>query len=476
LCSEFEKNDCHEFAFCIPDDQGGYTCECRTGFAGDGRHCEDVDECELGTAQCPEHATCRNTVGSYECDCNEGFERQGHYCVDIDECATNTDDCAPRHAANCINTIGGYYCTCKEGFVGNGHECKDDSKPSLELHGTNPLHLELFDSFAEPGYTVQEPTNHPDEVSVRVRYPPELDTFALACGKFTVEYTLLEQHADKKVEIALVKRSVIVASRSLCDFDRKNDPVLLEYIPLCPKYSKCVDLECAYDCVCYPGYVKQGNECVDRLAPIIELRPEVDPYPVFECRVCNIAAPVDLSQPLEKVFAYDPQPDGSRAPVHLELERFEVDKIDPSRAVHHYIATDAAGNVARRAVNIEVRVEDVRERIDHMWTFLNENFAEFRKQVDENQRNTNRLSTFTYWVLGVIAIAIAVQLLFIVSSKSYLLLNVVTSDRATWSDFEEAWSFWYRITHPMWSSADITAAVFRKVCIQGLVLFTLFVH
>ena len=33
----------------------------------------DVDECEEGTDNCVENATCENTIGSFTCECDDGF-------------------------------------------------------------------------------------------------------------------------------------------------------------------------------------------------------------------------------------------------------------------------------------------------------------------------------------------------------------------------------------------------------------------
>ena len=37
----------------------------------------DINECEVGAANCAPDATCVNTLGSFECQCNEGFVGDG---------------------------------------------------------------------------------------------------------------------------------------------------------------------------------------------------------------------------------------------------------------------------------------------------------------------------------------------------------------------------------------------------------------
>ena len=46
----------------------------------DGILVSDVNECQLGTSTCDEHATCTNTPGAYRCRCEDGFNGDGFSC------------------------------------------------------------------------------------------------------------------------------------------------------------------------------------------------------------------------------------------------------------------------------------------------------------------------------------------------------------------------------------------------------------
>ena len=51
-----------------------YRCSCGEGYAldADGRSCNDINECLLGTDDCDELASCTNTAGRWTCECNDG--------------------------------------------------------------------------------------------------------------------------------------------------------------------------------------------------------------------------------------------------------------------------------------------------------------------------------------------------------------------------------------------------------------------
>ncbi|XP_035986664.1 signal peptide, CUB and EGF-like domain-containing protein 2 isoform X3 [Fundulus heteroclitus] len=119
-CAE-GSDGCHIDAICQTT-QGSYKCTCKGGFKGDGKQCEDIDECD------PEYNggcvhECNNIPGNYRCTCYDGFnlDNDGHNCLDVDECMFNNGGC--QHT--CVNTVGSYECRCREGFFlsDNQHTC-----------------------------------------------------------------------------------------------------------------------------------------------------------------------------------------------------------------------------------------------------------------------------------------------------------------------------------------------------------------
>ncbi|XP_058015474.1 signal peptide, CUB and EGF-like domain-containing protein 2 isoform X3 [Ahaetulla prasina] len=81
----------------------------------------DVDECAQGIDDCHPDAICQNTLKLYKCTCKPGYSGEGKTCEDMDECLVNNGGC--QHA--CINTVGSYECRCNEGFFlsDNQHTC-----------------------------------------------------------------------------------------------------------------------------------------------------------------------------------------------------------------------------------------------------------------------------------------------------------------------------------------------------------------
>jgi cysteine-rich repeat protein len=108
----------------LDSDDGCHACVVVDGWECDGQPsvCADVDECDLGTHDCDENATCTNADGGFTCACDEpAYEGNGTTCTDVDECDEGLDDCDEN--ATCENEDGGFTCTCNPGFAGSGTSC-----------------------------------------------------------------------------------------------------------------------------------------------------------------------------------------------------------------------------------------------------------------------------------------------------------------------------------------------------------------
>ncbi|GAB1292544.1 Signal peptide, CUB and EGF-like domain-containing protein 2 [Apodemus speciosus] len=122
-------DDCHADALC-QNTPASYKCSCRPGYQGEGRWCEDMDECDNALNGGCVH-DCLNIPGNYRCTCFDGFmlAHDGHNCLDVDECLENNGGC--QHT--CTNVMGSYECHCKEGFFlsDNQHTCIHRSEEGL---------------------------------------------------------------------------------------------------------------------------------------------------------------------------------------------------------------------------------------------------------------------------------------------------------------------------------------------------------
>ncbi|XP_033108971.1 fibrillin-1-like [Anneissia japonica] len=119
------ESPCDILATCDNVD-GSFTCTCIIGYQGSGLECTDINECEQNTYICHVNAECRNTAGSYKCVCVSGYSGNGTFCENADECELLTHECSA--SATCEDTMGSYMCTCEDGYTGTGRSCIDNNE------------------------------------------------------------------------------------------------------------------------------------------------------------------------------------------------------------------------------------------------------------------------------------------------------------------------------------------------------------
>ncbi|XP_055859998.1 uncharacterized protein LOC106058961 isoform X2 [Biomphalaria glabrata] len=97
--------------------EGGYQCQCGTGYnrTCSSCSCEDINECN-GAQSSVCDQLCENTNGSFKCSCRSGYivnPTDSMKCQDLDECSSNQTKCDQI----CENTVGSYKCSCRPGYI-----------------------------------------------------------------------------------------------------------------------------------------------------------------------------------------------------------------------------------------------------------------------------------------------------------------------------------------------------------------------
>jgi hypothetical protein len=151
-----ENTVCDPNATCS-DTGGAPKCTCAPGFTGDGKQCEDVDECkDASLNDCDANALCVNRPGAFLCKCKDGYLGDGKTCIAVNECAAQNDVCDPN--AVCADASPGFSCTCKAGFKGDGNgcgdvnECADPKLFSCPPHSACVNTFGGYDCACDPGF------------------------------------------------------------------------------------------------------------------------------------------------------------------------------------------------------------------------------------------------------------------------------------------------------------------------------------
>ncbi|KFM70042.1 Fibrillin-2, partial [Stegodyphus mimosarum] len=221
-------------AFRCQNTHGSFRCICPYGYtlAADGRHCEDLDECQTTVNNC--RFACKNLIGSFMCICPDGYEQVGiaDDCADIDECRTIAGVCAN---GRCVNTRGSYRCECYPGF-----EPSRTQKECIDVRSGSCFSLPSCSSQAQD---VRGMTKADCCCGMGVAWGPRCE---LCPPRGSKEYNDLCPNGD--------------------GFDKEGRDVdECALMPnLCPN-GRCINTLGSYRCICNKGYKpdQSGTRCID---------------------------------------------------------------------------------------------------------------------------------------------------------------------------------------------------------------------
>ncbi|XP_029010122.1 fibulin-1 isoform X2 [Betta splendens] len=134
------SGNCRVGERCI-NTEGAFRCQrevsCGTGYElTDSNQCNDIDECEAGFHNCGQEFVCQNTQGSFRClpkvNCGSGYIQDAlGKCIDINECLSQTGPCLRGQV--CINTVGSYKCQRNSVNCGRGYHLSDDGTRCVDV-------------------------------------------------------------------------------------------------------------------------------------------------------------------------------------------------------------------------------------------------------------------------------------------------------------------------------------------------------
>ncbi|XP_068719986.1 von Willebrand factor D and EGF domain-containing protein-like [Montipora capricornis] len=180
------EDSCFSNVTCFKSGQTIACGPCPLGFTGDGKNCQDIDDCVNQT--CNNGASCVDGINTYSCNCAAGFT--GAHCeTDIDECANHT--CS--NGASCMDGVNSYSCNCIAGFT--GVFCETEKLPSTrsDLTSIAVLSQEKKSMFATTSLNLPVTPSSSALASVSTRITPSTPSPEI---EYTFSIKILDDWTD----------------------------------------------------------------------------------------------------------------------------------------------------------------------------------------------------------------------------------------------------------------------------------------
>ena len=294
-CTEFWEGDgktCTDVDECATNNGGcgAATAMKCSNVIGAEPKCADIDECAAQTDACDLNAECSNTVGSYDCDCNKGYAGDGKSCADVNECEQGTPVTLPFPV-----TLGSW--TFENNNAKSGWHVSNDALVFKAFSGTGYANggdaskgTATSAPFTVPGNGASltfdgliaiEPEAGFDKISlvaiVGESSVPLADKTALATSTtIKSRKVVLDEFAGKTIRLRWVFDTVDglyndTAGVSLQGF------ALASTEPACGPNSTCANTVGSYTCGCKAGFESVDGVCVDIDECVVGLASQTTP-------------------------------------------------------------------------------------------------------------------------------------------------------------------------------------------------------
>ncbi|XP_076174255.1 nidogen isoform X2 [Ptiloglossa arizonensis] len=245
---------CSPDAQCI-NQEGSHTCQCRSGFSGDGRVCDRLPSCE--DTRCSDYQQCAMIEGEPRCICMPGFEETERGCYPVQRGSCDTEDnCSPNGVCSVVEDK--HVCVCAQGFVGDGYTCTREPDVTVTTTDEPPPQPQCLEAmcWCPDGWEYQN-----DEcVRQKEEEKHKIDDYArdLSCNVMNRCHPYAQCiYVTNTADYECICNSGYEGDGIECT---RTEVSCLD-VDICDPNASCQYEEPVAKCVCNPGFKGHGTTC-----------------------------------------------------------------------------------------------------------------------------------------------------------------------------------------------------------------------